>query len=51
VGECAKHGIERALVCEDSVKKKAEFELIEAVKLGAALIAGLEPKHDLETGI
>lgn len=41
-GECAKLGLERALVCQGSVKKRAGLELIEVARLGKALALGLE---------
>ena len=40
--ECAKLGLERALVCQGSVKKGAGLELIEVARLGKALALGLE---------
>ena len=44
-GECAKLGLERALVCQGSVKERGKLELIEAAKLGKALALGLETRH------
>lgn len=43
--ECAKLGLERALVCQGSVKAKGELELIEAARLGKALAIGLEARR------
>lgn len=45
-GECAKLGLERALVCEGSVKNVARLELIEVARLGKALAMGLESPRD-----
>jgi DNA repair protein RadA/Sms len=44
-GECAKLGLEHALVCQGSVKAKGKLELIEATRLGQALTAGLEARR------
>jgi DNA repair protein RadA/Sms len=45
-GECAKLGLECALVCQGSVKSGAGLELIEVVRLGKALALGLESQRD-----
>jgi DNA repair protein RadA/Sms len=45
-GECAKLGLERALVCQGSVKSGAGLELIEVARLGNALAMGLESQRD-----
>ncbi len=45
-GECAKLGLERALVCQGSVKNGAGLELIEVARLGKALALGLESRRD-----
>jgi DNA repair protein RadA/Sms len=42
--ECAKLGLERALVCQGSVKNGAGLELIEVARLGKALAMGLESR-------
>ena len=44
--ECAKLGLERALVCQGSVKNGAGLELIEVDRLGKALALGLESRQD-----
>ena len=45
-GECAKLGLERALVCQGSAKQGAGLELIEVARLGKALAMGLESHRD-----
>ncbi|MGA9762757.1 MAG: hypothetical protein WBQ14_10060, partial [Gaiellaceae bacterium] len=45
-GECAKLGLERALVCQGAVKSGAGLELIEVARLGKALALGLESPRD-----
>ena len=45
-GECAKLGLERALVCQGSVKSAAGLELIEVARLGKALALGLEARRE-----
>jgi DNA repair protein RadA/Sms len=45
-GECAKLGLERALVCQGAVKSGAKLELIEVDRLGKALALGLESARD-----
>jgi DNA repair protein RadA/Sms len=45
-GECAKLGLECALVCEGSVKNGAPLELVEVARLGKALTMGLESRRE-----
>jgi len=45
-GECAKLGLERALVCQGSVKAGTGLELIEVARLGNALALGLEAQRE-----
>jgi DNA repair protein RadA/Sms len=45
-GECAKLGLECALVCEGSVKNGTQLELVEVARLGKALAMGLESRRE-----